>query len=324
MYGIDTLKEKIKIGKNTIDCPVDGCTNTVPRKRQGDKLTKEDITCPVHKLEIRSTTFIYPKKEVNLLWTDNDDLDLLNRIEGDKRESRMENDNSEDAVTWNVFRYVHKNNLVNVLVEHITGNKEAVEDLIYWSYSVKEAQQWNLLKKAQRIFGEKDKRGSEPDMAIETDRSIIFIEAKFNSGNATVPSNPIESIDRYSKGGNNWGKKVFSEPLKEVATKRKRYELMRFWLLGSWMANESKKDFYLVNLVRDFSRENLEDTFRPAIKESTDSPNIRMLKRVTWEEIYDLLEERNINDEKLKHYYHNKISGFSANGTIKPAFKGKP
>jgi len=219
---------------------------------------------------------------------------------------------------------VHKNNLVNVLVEHITGNKEAVEDLIYWSYSVKEAQQWNLLKKAQRIFGEKDKRGSEPDMAIETDRSIIFIEAKFNSGNATVPSNPIESIDRYSKGGNNWGKKVFSEPLKEVATKRKRYELMRFWLLGSWMANESKKDFYLVNLVRDFSRENLEDTFRPAIKESTDSPNIRMLKRVTWEEIYDLLEERNINDEKLKHYYHNKISGFSANGTIKPAFKGKP
>lgn len=247
----------------------------------------------------------------------------LIKIEQYKRESRMENDNSEDAVTWNVFRYLHKNELLAEFTEHITGNKEVIEDIIYWSYSVKDEEQWNLLKQAQNIFGEKAKRGSEPDMAIETESSIIFIEAKFNSGNTTKPSNPKESLTRYSEGANYWSKKVFKVPLDEVAVKRKRYELMRFWLLGSWMAEQKNKDFYLINLVLNSSSEKLEDSFKPFIIESEKKPNIRQVKRLTWEQIYYLLEERKANDKSLKNYYKNKISGFSSSGKIKQAFNLK-
>ncbi|MCH2449834.1 MAG: hypothetical protein MK198_06765 [Gracilimonas sp.] len=322
MYRLDTLKENIEISKDTIECPVRGCRKSVPRKRRGNTLTKEEITCPDHNIEIRSTTFIYPRKEDNLLWSDNADVELLNKIEGYKRESRMENDNSEDAVTWNVFRYLDKNNLITELVGHLTGNKETVEDLIYWSYSVKQVQQWDLLKQAQDVFGEQENRGSEPDMAIETERSIIFIEAKFNAGNETIPSNPEESLPKYSEGGNHWSRKVFSEPLEKVALQRKRYELMRFWLLGSWMANQRGKDFYLINLVKNSSRENLENTFKPSIIESKES-HIRLLKRVNWEDIYELLEEQNMNDKALKSYFHNKISGYSSDGKIKKAFSVK-
>ncbi len=320
MYGIGTLKEKIEIGRYNIKCPVLGCEKTVSRKRRGDKLKQNDITCSVHKIEIRSSTFIYPKKEDNLLWADDDDLKLLNKVEKFKRESRMENDNSEDAVTWNIFRFLERTTHLPDFVNMITGETVNEVDIVYWSYSVKEDKKWGLLDEAQKIFGEREGRGSEPDMAIVTDKSIIFIEAKFNSGNATKPSNPAESIDRYSKGGNNWSKKVFSEPLEKVAMKRKRYELMRFWLMGSWIAEKEEKDFYLINLVRKANTEKLEDTFKPAIKELKGGP-IRMVKRVNWEEIYDLLEERNINDERLKHYFHNKISGFSASGKMKSAFK---
>lgn len=321
MYGKNTLKESIEIGKNNIECPVQGCNETVSRKRQGDNLEQTDLTCPVHKIEIRSSAFIYPQKKDNLLWTDTEDLDLLEAIEDEKRESRMENDNSEDAVTWNVFRYLDKEEHLSDFVEMITGKTdESVEDIIYWSYSKTQENQWDLLAKAQNVFGEKNGRGSEPDLAIETDKSIIFIEAKFNSGNTTEPSNPDESLPLYSKGGNNWSKKVFRESLEDVAMKRKRYELMRFWLLGTWMADQKGKDFYLINLVREAGGENLESTFRPSIKESKGGPHIRMLKRINWEEIYHMLEEKSINDDRLKHYFQNKISGFSSKGEIKPGF----
>lgn len=323
MYGIDTLKENIEISIDTIECPIKNCKNIVKRKRDNDDLTICEITCPIHNIEIRSTTFIYPKKEDNLLWTDSKDIELLNKIDGHKRESRMENDNSEDAVTWNVFRYLDKEQHLSDFVEIVTGKTdENVEDIIYWSYSKTQKNKWDLLAKAQNIFGEKKGRGSEPDMAIETDQSVIFIEAKFNSGNTTEPSNPKVSLPNYSNGGDYWSRKVFSEPLEIISLERKRYELMRFWLLGSWMANESKKDFYLINLVRKANSEKLEKTFKPAIKESIDSP-VRMVKRVTWEEIYHMLEERNINDETLKAYFQNKISGYSSNGEIKQAFNLK-
>ncbi|MFZ0759680.1 MAG: hypothetical protein WAM69_07005 [Candidatus Sulfotelmatobacter sp.] len=41
----------------------------------------------------------------NLLWADTDDRLRLDAILRGKRESRMGNEHSEDAVTWNVFRF---------------------------------------------------------------------------------------------------------------------------------------------------------------------------------------------------------------------------
>ena len=334
MYGIDQLKEQITITKDHVECPVKKGHEKLmlPRKRRGDGLSISDITCSEYNIAVRSSTFIYVKKDVqtgeyipdeeaNLLWKDSEDGSLLSNIKKVKRESRMANDNSEDAVTWNIFRYLHNEHLIPDFVKLVTGVREEIEDIMYWSYSHSEKGQWKLLTQAQEKFGEKKNRGSEPDMAIETKKSIIFIEAKFNASNSTTPSNPQESLKKYAERAEFWSKQIFSSTLEEVAIHRKRYELMRFWLLGTWMAKQKNKNFYLVNLLKKGSHEKLEKSFKPHIKENLEVNEKRVTTRLDWEDIYFMLKSKNSLSNKLDHYFKNKSSGYSSKGVIQPAFK---
>jgi len=61
---------------------------------------------PGDKIYITPTTFVYNDFRSNLLWQKESDVALLQKVMAVKRESRMEYDNSEDALTWNVFRYL--------------------------------------------------------------------------------------------------------------------------------------------------------------------------------------------------------------------------
>lgn len=76
-------------------CPVRGCAKGNP--------------CPDHHLKVCATrggrTYVYDDPYHNLLWADTDDRLRLDAILRGKRESRMGNEHSEDAVTWNVFRF---------------------------------------------------------------------------------------------------------------------------------------------------------------------------------------------------------------------------
>ena len=49
-------------------------------------------------------------------------MDLIDKIGAVKRESRMARDNGEDAITWNVFRFLEKNRLVENWLKDITEN----------------------------------------------------------------------------------------------------------------------------------------------------------------------------------------------------------
>jgi len=325
MYGRDEFYENVEVTKDKVQCPIKGCQTIVDRKKRGDNLTSCDIICKKHDIELRASTFIYKNEKDNLLWYDSDDKELLDAIKKEKRESRMENNNSEDALTWNVFRFLERNNLLPDIVELITGEREAATDLIYWSYSTKNKEdgQWGLLKNAQYEFGEMKGRGSEPDMAIETEDSIILIEAKFTSGNTTKPSKPEKSNKFYTEGANHWFNKVFKVGFNEIAVQRKRYELTRFWLLGSWMAKKENKNFYLVNLVLDASTEKLGKTFIPYVILQEQEPHKRVVSKLTWEKIRDEVIQNANGSEKVKmlEYFKNLTKGFSASGKVLPAFK---
>ena len=105
MLGIEELKECIEITDSTVECPVKGCSEKVERQR-GVFKREDRFRCPVHNIYISPSTFEYQSELDNLLWKDEVDLDLLKRIKKVKRESRIARDNSEDAVTWNVFRFL--------------------------------------------------------------------------------------------------------------------------------------------------------------------------------------------------------------------------
>ena len=46
----------------------------------------------------------------------------------------MARDNSEDAVTWNVFRFLEKSNLVEAFLKNVVGVEAGNAEIIYWSY----------------------------------------------------------------------------------------------------------------------------------------------------------------------------------------------
>jgi len=134
MFGFEELKEKMEITEITVECPVKGCTEKVERQREG--LRRWDrFKCPKHKIYISPSTFEYQCRSHNLLWKDEADRDLFERIKKLKRESGIARDNSEDAVTWNVFRFLERNNLIERVLGSAIGVTLKSSEVIYWSYS---------------------------------------------------------------------------------------------------------------------------------------------------------------------------------------------
>ncbi len=315
MFGIEELKERIEITETTVECPVKGCNEKVERQRVVFK-KKDEFKCPKHNIVISPTTFEYPSELDNLLWKEGPDRKLLARIMEAKRESRMARDNSEDAVSWNVFRFLEKNNLIEDLLSSITGTPIKSSDVTYWSYSQKEDTSWSELNKARREFGEEINKSSEPDIIITTDKALFFIEAKLTASNETRPGNE-SNPKKYETGGDNWFSKVLKSPYKTVAIDEKKYELLRFWLLGTWMAQQQDLDFYLINLVLSEREPDIEAVFKGHINES----QRRRFMRVTWERIYQYIAGSSLATEKdiMVRFFKNKTIGYK-NGTLERAF----
>ncbi len=317
MYGLEELKQHIRVMDDTVECPVKKCGYYVKRQRTSFKRDLE-FYCSDHGIYISPSTFEYGDIKDNLLWKDVDDLQLLENIFKVKRECRMTRNNSEDALSWNIFRYLEKTNQLDWYLSIISGKKIENSKILYWSFSQDERSNYFLLKKASKEFGEITNRGSEPDIIVLSKNDLFFIEAKFTATNKTRPSNLIDT-KKYIQGGDNWYHQVFHANYKEVAIDRQKYELMRFWFLGSWIAKEVEFDFHLVNLVLEDREHDIEADFLPLINQN----NHREFSRQSWESIYQLLKDNPIIDEKkrvLLSYFENMTMSYPKNGELQKAF----
>jgi len=317
MFGLEELKKKIEITDTTVECPVKGCSEKVERQRNVFK-RKCKFKCPVHNIYISPSTFEYQTELDNILWKDKADIDLFDKIKTVKRESRIARDNSEDAVTWNVFRFLERNNLICAFLQKVVGLYENNAEVIYWSYSQSQQNLWDMLNKGREEFELVPSKGSEPDIIIKGVKTLVFIEAKFGADNKTTPSKPYVE-DKYVSGGGEWWRKVFRSDFKTVAIDNKKYELSRFWLIGSWIANELNLDFYLINLTLSNQEKDIEQIFKRHIVEDKS----RVFKRITWEQIYECVLNSDSSEhdkETMIRYFKNKTMGYDNNGRLKRAF----
>jgi hypothetical protein len=317
MFGIRELKNRIEITKTTVECPVIGCPYRVERQRNSFK-REERFYCPTHRIYISPTTFEYQNDKDNLLWKNPADIALLETIKATKRESRITRDNSEDALTWNVFRFLELSHLLPQLMSSVVQGEHDPMEVIYWSYSQKINGAWPKLNEARKMFGETLQRSSEPDLIAVSDRGLFFIEAKLTATNDTIP-NEKRSQTKYLVGGDRWYEKVITKDYEEVAIKAKKYELLRFWLLGSWLAKEMGKEFYLINIVLSERERNIEQQIDPFICQTPS----RRFKRITWEEIRTYVADHaptSIEKSALLAYYKNKSLGYNRFGEIQRAF----
>lgn len=317
MYGYKSLKPQINLSETEVECPVNNCSVKVQRQQ---KVFKKEIPfkCLTHNIYISPSTFEYETEFENLLWNDYADKEYFAQIKKVKRESRIARENSEDAVSFNVFRYLQKNDLLNSFLS--TFSKAAINrsELILWSYSEKEMGTYSLLNRARTEFGEAINRGSEPDVIILTDKILFFIEAKVLALNETSPCDP-ENTKKYLTGGNNWFEKVFRNDYKTIAVEEEKYELLRFWLLGTWMANQTGLNFSLISLVLENRELEIEKDFDKMIIEDEN----KQFSRMTWEDIYRFVVSNRIESKDFSiiiDYYNNKCLGYNSNQYLIKAF----
>ena len=319
MFGASDLKSAIKVTGTSVECPVRDCKTFVPRQRRTFQCSK-DFFCPKHGIYISPSTFEYNTYTDNLLWKDETDLDLLRRIDLVKRESRIARDNSEDALTWNVFRFLQKENLLSNYLSKFSNIEERNLEVMYWSYSQPELTAWSKLVQARKEFERNPAKGSEPDIIIKSDKTLFVIEAKFNAINNTVPSSKDPLVkEKYVNGGFGWYQNVFKSDFETLAVNYKKYELLRFWLLGSWMAQNQGLNFVLVNLVPSEREKGIEAQFKKHILEDTN----RTFLRCTWEGIYKFIQETpivNTQKDLVLEYFKNKTLGYNHEGKRQSAF----
>lgn len=317
MYGFNSLKSQIILSEDEVECPVKDCINKVQRQRKVFR-KEPQFKCPDHQIYISPSTFEYESELNNLLWNDDSDKKLFDKIKTVKRESRIARENSEDAVSFNVFRYLQRNDLLNSFLSNICKENITNSELILWSYSEKEKGAYSLLNAARTEFGEVINRGSEPDIIIQTDKTLFFIEAKVLAFNETKPSDPTNT-KKYLTGGNNWFNKVFCTDYNSIAIEQEKYELLRFWLLGTWMAHKIGLRFSLVSLVLGHRESEIEEVFDKMIVEDEE----KQFVRISWEDIYQFIVTNKIDSKEyflITDYYKNKCLGYNSNQSLIKAF----
>lgn len=318
MLGLKELKNTIKVTDTTVGCPVKGCREKVARQRKSFK-RQEKFKCPEHNIYISPSTFEYPNELDNILWKEKADLDLFACLKTIKRESRIARDNSEDAVTWNVFRFLEHNKLLSGLFAELSKSFVKNPEIIYWSYSQPEQDVWSPLQEARKEFETRPRKGSEPDIIVKSDSALFFVEAKLTASNNTVFESRNPKVQKkYEIGGDGWYKRVFRSNFGTIAISEKKYELLRFWLIGSWIAERLQLDFCLANLVLSEREKDIEKIFRRHKENQR-----RKFARITWEDIYGhILNSNSLNGDKdtMKRYFENKSVGYDRNGKLQKAF----
>lgn len=194
--------------------------------------------------------------------------------------------NSEDAVTWTVFRGLESTVGLDALAR-ACGEGSAASgspSLVLWGHPISGAAAPEMARALAEIsseLGENPNLRSEPDAIVAWDPLLIVTEAKLFSPNERKPG--AAGFGRY-----------FSRPeLFSVDTAKVResgyYELVRNWVIGVLLAARTgRRHFVLVNL----GGANLGDDCAALSSELAASPR-RHLVHLRWA---DLLEGLSLPD----------------------------
>ncbi len=327
MFDFTVLKKLLEINKNTVMCPVLGCSRSVPLMKDdarrsldsflegsgSDDTTFDRYFCSDHGIYITPTTFAYRDLTDNLLRPSEEGRALEGVMSVKRENAPLHYEDSEEAFTWNVFRFLERAGLVDNFVSSVANVPLRSRPVVYWSYSREESGLFSELGKTRVLFGERAFHGSEPDLIIVTDNALFMIEAKLapgynRSGGGFGLTKQAGTQKGYVLGCGIWFSKVFASDYKAFVSDEE-FDLMRLWLLGSWMARSMRLDFFLVNLAPSEVQINLEMDFGKHIHQA----GVGHFVLATWESIYSLIMEQGDCDGDsalMLEYLRNKTIGY--------------
>jgi len=248
------------------------------------------------------------RQSVHLRLLDHDRSDerslqeALDRKWGKAEIHRLGHENSEDAVTWNVFRWLQEAGELRLAVRILGGfDPPAESDLFLWGRQMCRtvSKKWPRLAKARNMAEPWGGQQTEPDCCIHVPgQAWLFVEAKFGSPTTTKKTDAARDawLERYERTC----PEVFDrDAVRKTPARMFPEQLLRNVALGLKVRSQHER-LIVVALVR-----NRDATSAPVIASGCLSlTEVEVLHR-TWESIYESLPARSELDG-LRRYFEQK------------------
>jgi hypothetical protein len=265
--------------------------------------------CPAHGISLsKRPTYLFKDQERNFFVS----LDLFRKVKKQKWESwRLGNENSEDAVTWNIFVGLFVLQGIKHLFRLFTGLDFREEPELYlWGCRIDDAQCkiWEKLKEVREVLERGVPTPTEPDIILRVPgKAIVLVEAKFGSPNGLLFKKGKPSVPRREFLQRYYARNRASDPLNRdwILTQQPSQilaQLCRNAVFSRWLGNSEEQSF-VVNLVRKEAEVDVEQLFSQHLV-----PGRVGFRRVTWEEIYHLPILKTPDASVLKEYFENKTA----------------
>lgn len=227
------------------------------------------------------------------------------------------NENSEDALTWNVFRSLQEARCLAQIASQITGLDIKEEPRLYlWGICLTEDtfEPWDLLIEARKRFESKlpvKRPLTEPDIALYLPGYyLILIEAKFTSSNSCYIDGPRQNTKSLTKDEL---LDIYQDPALHMLNMEKArhadrvyYQLWRNTVFAEWMALADGKGTlaYHTSLTRESEENESCDHFRGLM-----NPELAgRFAHLSWEDIYSGIAD-SVGQSLVRQYLETKTSG---------------
>jgi len=232
-----------------------------------------------------------------------------------KAESRMGHENSEDAVSWNVFRSLQEGGRLAHALELLSGVAPDSEPELYaWGRRIMldGTAAWPELVAARTQLEPRLKQQTEPDICLRVPgRALVIVEAKLGSTMASCRDDDHKRawIARYRP----WGVGVLNEAvLRSAHPSQLPEQLLRNVLYAHHLTRNTGECPVVVGLTRAVDR----DPVHVAHPFLTDQAAVEVVHR-TWEDIHAFFVEDD-GMPGLRRYFERKSY------RLRPAFRLSP
>jgi len=231
---------------------------------------------------------------------------------GNPEAARFGNENSEGALTWNVFRSLQESHRLAVVIRALTGFEPTAEpDLFYWGRHITSdaATSWEELATTLDGFDPGATQHTEPDVSLHVPGfGWVVIEASFGPSSDAFddPARVEEFLELYAAACPG----LFDE--ERIRTTRLRdvppLLLRTLAIAHSLRANGERA--VVIALVREIDTADVERRVDRCLAGTAEVE----FRRVTWESLYRALDPADPALEVLRRYLERKSFG------LRPAF----